>query len=485
MKAFTSDPVTFQKTSVDVGKKAESRNMSESENMTSGSSPISSLPSHAASAASLAATGYTPMEVKAADTRVAAVDPHSPGPATAGQTSQSQPWQVSRVSQTFHDVVAHTWPPLWMDGQIQEINVRRIGSAYITLQDNLLENTIDVVGFGQFAHQARLFKQGDRVVVHGRADIWQKRTRLSFRADQIVRVGEGTLREQIEQLRRKLKGEGLFDEDRKVPLPEFPQCIGLICAPGARAEGDVKRNALLRWPTMKFAVEHVHVQGPECPKEVVAAIAKLDADPNVDVIIVARGGGSFEDLIGFSDESVVRAAAACTTPLISAIGHEDDWVLLDLAADLRASTPTDAAKRAVPDVGEQTQIIQTASDQLNRMINDKLTHEEQLVRGYLLHPSLTHPESVLTRPDMEMHQLKNQLSVAMTRLVDSAESDIARSIAQLTALSPQKTLDRGYSVIRDPQGHVVTSADSLAVGTDLELLLKSGQAHAQVTSISH
>jgi exodeoxyribonuclease VII large subunit len=458
--------------------------MTESEKMTSGSSPISSVPA-AVSAASLAAAGYTPQEVKAADTRVAAVDPHSPGPATAAQTSESQPWQVSRVSQTFHDVVAHTWPPLWMDGQIQEINVRRLGSAYLTLQDNLLQNTISVLGFGQFAHEARLFKQGDRVVVHGRADVWQKTTRLSFRADRIIRVGEGTLREQIEELRRKLKGEGLFDEDRKVPLPEFPHCIGLICAPGARAEGDVKRNALLRWPTMQFAVEHVHVQGPDCPPEVVAAIKKLDEDPHVDVIIVARGGGSFEDLIGFSDESVVRAAAACTTPLISAIGHEDDWVLLDLAADLRASTPTDAAKRAVPDVNEQTQIISTASDQLNRRINDVLTTEEQLVRGYLLHPSLTHPETVLTRPEMEMHQLADQLHVAMTRLVDSAESDVSRSIAQLTALSPQKTLDRGYSVIRDAHGHVLTSTSSLHVGDDLELLLKSGQAGARITTISN
>ena len=164
-----------------------------------------------------------------------------------------------------------------------------------------------------------------------------KRTSLSLRGDTILKVGAGgSLKAMIDELRKQLKGEGLFDADHKLPLPEFPKTIGLICAPQARAEGDVITNVNLRWPSVTFKVVHVHVQGEQCPAEVVQAIAQLDADPSVDVIIVARGGGSFEDLIGFSDERVVRAAYACTTPLISSIGHEDDWTLLDLVADLRA-----------------------------------------------------------------------------------------------------------------------------------------------------
>lgn len=447
-------------------------------------SPISSTSRGVPNAASLAAAGFTPQQAANANATVSAVDPSAPGPAKASETSPSSPWQVNHVSAIFHNVVERTWPALWMDGQIQEINVRRLGSAYITLQDNLTENTIDVVGFGEFARAARSYKQGDRIVVHGKADIWQKRTRLSFRADRIIRVGEGTLREQIEQLRRKLKGEGLFDQDRKVPLPAFPHRIGLICAPGARAEGDVKRNAMLRWPTIGFTVEHVHVQGPKCPEDVIAAIRKLDADPQVDVIVVARGGGSFEDLIGFSDEGVVRAAAACVTPIVSAIGHEDDWVLLDLAADLRASTPTDAAKQIVPDVQEELQLVQNAADELNRTMRNRMAREEQLISGYLQHPSLTHPLTLIDRPTIEMERLGNRLSVSMTRLLDAADAEIDRNKAKLTALSPQKTLDRGYSVVRDAHGHVITAAGSLSTGDMLSLMFRSGSAQAAVTAVT-
>ena len=177
---------------------------------------------------------------------------------------------------------------------------------------------MSVLGFGAFAQMARDYKQGDRVVVHGKADLYVKSTRLSLRADMIKRVGAGNLQEQINQLRMRLKGEGLFDESRKVALPEFPKNIGLIYAPQARAEGDVVMNVNLRWPGVRFTIVHAHVQGEQCPPDIVSAIQQLDADPNVDVIIVARGGGSFEDLMGFSDERVVRATAACATPIISA-----------------------------------------------------------------------------------------------------------------------------------------------------------------------
>ena len=267
-------------------------------------------------------------------------------PEKAADTTPDNPWPVSRLSLAYHNAVER-WPATWIEGQIQEINTRRAGSAYITLRDNTEDVTVQVSGWRMFAAQASQFIQGDQVVVHGHPDVWMKRTSLSFIGDDIRRVGKGDLRQQIEELRKKLKGEGLFDESHKVPIPEFPHRIGVICAPQARAEGDIVTNARLRWPTINFTIEHVHVQGAQCPPEVIEAIRKLDADPDIDVIIVARGGGSFEDLIGFSDEGVVRAAAACVTPIVSAIGHEDDWTLIDLAADMRASTPTDAAKRIV------------------------------------------------------------------------------------------------------------------------------------------
>ena len=233
-----------------------------------------------------------------------------PLPRLASETTADNPWPVSLLSEKFYTAVER-WPSVWVAGQITQINTRRQGSAYITLRDDQQDIAMEVNGFGRFAAAAAPFVQGDRVIIHGKPNVWMKRTSLSLRGDAIIAAGAGgSLKAMIDELRKKLKGEGLFDADRKKPLPEFPHCIGLICAPQARAEGDVITNVRLRWPVVGFKVTHVHVQGEQCPSDVVAAIRQLDADPDVDVIIVARGGGAFEDLIGFSDENVVRAAAA-------------------------------------------------------------------------------------------------------------------------------------------------------------------------------
>ena len=228
-----------------------------------------------------------------------------PLPRLAGETTADNPWPVSLLSEKFHMAVER-WPSVWVAGQITQINTRRQGSAYITLRDDYQDIALEVNGFGQFAAAATPFVQGDRVIIHGKPNLWMKRTSLSLRGDAIIAAGAGgSLKAMIDELRKKLKGEGLFDADRKQPLPEFPHCIGLICAPQARAEGDVITNVRLRWPVVDFKVTHVHVQGEQCPSDVIKAIAQMDADPDVDVIIVARGGGAFEDLIGFSDEGVV------------------------------------------------------------------------------------------------------------------------------------------------------------------------------------
>jgi exodeoxyribonuclease VII large subunit len=387
---------------------------------------------------------------------------------------------VSHIAQVYHQTV-EKWPGAWVEGQISEINTRRSGSAYITLRDNTEEISLQVMGFGRFAGMAREFQQGDRVVVHGRADIWVKQTRLSFMGDDIRRVGKGDLMAQIEELRKRLKGEGLFDDANKVALPEFPKRIGLICAPQARAEGDVITNAQLRWPTIAFTVEHVHVQGPQCPPEVIAAIAKLDADPDVDVIIVARGGGSFEDLIGFSDEGVVRATAACVTPIVSAIGHEDDWTLIDLASDMRASTPTDAAKRIVPDVLEQQALIAEARERISMRIQARLDSETRFIEGYANRPSLTQPLTMLERPQRFVDDARQHLDIGLRRIVDDASLTVEKLHSSLTALSPQSTLDRGYAVVQDATGRVVSNATDLHDGDTVGVTLKSGRITASVT----
>lgn len=399
-------------------------------------------------------------------------------PRFARDTTPENPWPVSLLSQHFHDAVER-WPAAWIEGQIIEINARRTGTVYLTLRDSFQEVSISALGFGAFAQKARAFQQGDRVVMHGQADLWVKSTRLSFRADDIRRIGSGGIKEQIDELRKKLKGEGLFDESNKVPIPEFPTTIGIVCGPGARAEGDIITNVNLRWPIVHFAVKYAHVQGPQCPAEVVQAIQELDADPAVDVIIVARGGGSFEDLIGFSDERVVRATAACVTPIISAVGHEDDWTLIDLASDMRASTPTDAAKRVVPDVREQQQLVASAIGTMSMRMRAMVDNESRLIEGYVNRPSLTHPQTMVESHERDIADAVRAMRIGLTRIVDDAQMHVEKLKATLTALSPQSTLDRGYAVLQNASGHVVDDAGDVHVGDELTITLRHGTVVAQ------
>ncbi|TPF95092.1 MULTISPECIES: exodeoxyribonuclease VII large subunit [Bifidobacterium] len=403
-------------------------------------------------------------------------------PARAGETTAQNPWPVSVLSQKFYGAVER-WPAAWVTGQITQINTRRAGSAYITLRDDFEDIAMEVNGFGRFAAAASQFVQGDRVVIHGKANLWMKRTSLSLRGDTILKVGTGgSLKAMIDELRKRLKGEGLFDVDHKLPLPEFPKTIGLICAPQARAEGDVITNVNLRWPTVSFKVVHVHVQGEQCPGEVVQAIERLNADPDVDVIIVARGGGSFEDLIGFSDERVVRAAYSCTKPLVSAIGHEDDWTLLDLVADLRASTPTDAAKRVVPDVNEQSQLIEGAIERMRLRVRSRVENEIRLIEGYANRPSLTQPHTMLEPHQRLIDDSLQRLDIGLRRIVDDAQLTIEKAHASLTALSPQSTLNRGYAVVQSADGHVLDDASRVSPGDDITVTLKQGVITATATS---
>ena len=237
----------------------------------------------------------------------------------------------------------------------------------------------------------------------------------------------------------------------------------------------------LRWPVTRFKVIHAHVQGVQCPADIIAAIKQLDADQEVDVIIVARGGGSFEDLIGFSDEGVVRATAACVTPIVSAIGHEDDWTLIDLAADMRASTPTDAAKRVVPDVREQWQLIDNALQTMRMRISARVDNEIRLVEGYANRPSLTRPSTMLEPHERLVEQAVERMRHGLVRLIDDASLTVEKAHASLTALSPQSTLNRGYAVVQLSGGRVLDDAALAKVGDDMTVTLKSGVVLGKVT----
>ncbi|HMO12105.1 MAG TPA: exodeoxyribonuclease VII large subunit [Actinotalea sp.] len=391
-------------------------------------------------------------------------------PTRALETSAEHPWPVRHLSAKIAEYV-HRMPGAPVAGQLVQVN-RRAGMSFMTLRDTDADVSLSLV-----AHTRVLgdLGEGAHVVVRATPTFWPKRGTLQLQADAIRVVGLGELLARIEHLRSVLAAEGLFAADRKVALPFLPLVVGLVCGRESKAEHDVVVNARARWPQVEFVIREVAVQGPRAVPEVCAAIAALDDDPSVEVIVVARGGGSVEDLLPFSNETLVRAAAACRTPLVSAIGHETDTPLLDLVADYRASTPTDAAKRVVPDVGEErlrlTQAGMRATAAVERLVRRELDRLAQLRSR----PALAAPSSLLDRHGETVERLRDQVRRSLTTVIAAEAPPLARLAAQVPALSPAATLARGYAVVQRPDGRVVRDPAEVAVGDLLRLRLAGGQ----------
>ena len=325
---------------------------------------------------------------------------------------------------------------------------------------------------------------GGRVVLHAQPQWWTRNGELQMVADEARAVGLGDLLARIEALKSALGAEGLFATERKVPLPVIPRRIGLVVATQGDAEHDVVTNALLRWPAARFEIRRVTVQGPRAVSEVVKAMRELDVIDDVDVIVVARGGGSLEDLLAFSDEALVRAAAAIVTPLVSAIGHELDSPLLDLVADYRASTPTDAGKHVVPDAALERDRLEGARALMLGALNSRLKRERERITDLRSRPVLAQPVRMLAPHRETVLLARAGLRAAIAGAVARARSDTAASVAALRALSPQSTLERGYAVVRTPAGDIVRGHDEVAVGESLSIRLARGILEADVTSAS-
>jgi len=319
--------------------------------------------------------------------------------------------------------------------------------------------------------------EGQRVVVLARPEFYVPRGTLTLSAEQIQPVGLGELLARIEQLRRVLAAEGLFDLARKRPLPSLPGVIGLICGRGSAAERDVVENSKRRWPAVRFRIEEVAVQGPFAVTQVSDALRSLDRDPDVDVIVIARGGGSVEDLLPFSDEALLRVVAASRTPVVSAIGHEQDAPLLDLVADARASTPTDAAKRIVPDVGEQIRRIQDLRARARQILQARLRREDEWLLSLRNRPVLANPERDIDRRSSEVADDLARARRSVAHLLDRASDDVRHSLARVQALSPLATLQRGYAVVQRAEEIVRAPADAPA-GTALMIRLAAGRIGA-------
>ncbi|WP_237202198.1 exodeoxyribonuclease VII large subunit [Rothia endophytica] len=401
---------------------------------------------------------------------------------TAGQTSPENPWPLHLLSNKMHDYIARC-VPTWVEGQVIELNNRgRV--SYVTLRDVDQEVSVSVTVWGsEMAKVAGQIDRGSRVVLQLKPNYWVKTGRLSMQGSNIKPVGVGSMLERIEQLRAKLQSEGLFDARRKKQLPLLPHRIGLITGRDSDALKDVVRNTSLRWPAVQFEIREVAVQGVNAVSQVTAALAELDAHPEVDVIVIARGGGSFEDLLPFSEEVMVRAVAAAQTPVVSAIGHEADSPLMDHVADLRASTPTDAGKRIVPDVAEERLMFTQIRAQLERSVTQWVERERFGLAQLRSRPVLADPASALLARAEDLERLRTRARAAVSQRVVRSRDEVAQLRARVTALSPQQTLERGYVLMQTEAGQLVRDATLLSPGDTVNVRAATGSLDATVTHI--
>jgi exodeoxyribonuclease VII large subunit len=371
---------------------------------------------------------------------------------------------------------------MWVEGQVVEYKPRPgTKMAFFVLRDTDADTSMTVSTFpGVLDRTGPGFDEGARVVVRIKPTFWERRGTLNLRAAEVHLQGIGDLLARIEELRRALDAEGLFADSRKVPLPFLPQRVGLICGRNAKAKDDVIVNATARWPGITFEIREVAVQGPSCVPQVSAAMAELDALPEVDVIVVARGGGAVEDLLPFSDEALVRAAAAVRTPLVSAIGHEGDAPLLDLVADYRASTPTDAARRIVPDRQREHDGLAHAVSQMRAAVGSRLAREREHLTLLASRPVLLRPTAALEQHRALVDAQAMRLTQSVSRRLATERTELTRAQATLAAISPQATLDRGYAMLRMPSGDLVRDAAAVKKGDLLEAVLARGRLVAQV-----
>ena len=392
---------------------------------------------------------------------------------------------VRRVSQLMTEWVGRLGF-VWVEGQVAQLT-RRPGqrTAFLTLRDTSADMSLTVTcSVALLDGPAAGIAEGAHVVVHARPQLYAARGTLSLAADQIRQVGVGELLAQLERLRGVLAAEGVFAAARKRPLPFLPRVVGVVCGRASAAERDVVENGRRRWPAVRFRVEEVAVQGPNAVTEVNAAIARLDADAEVDVIVVTRGGGSLEDLLPFSNEAMVRAVAACRTPVVSAIGHEADTPLLDLVADVRASTPTDAAKKVVPDVVEETERVATLRRRNLAAVRALLERESTALRAVRSRPCLADPLTMLEPRAGEVAALRQRARRVVVASLDRAGDNLSHTRARVTALSPAATLERGYAVLQDGAGQVVRRAGDVGTGDVLRARLAEGELTVAVSDVS-
>lgn len=396
------------------------------------------------------------------------------------ETSSESPAPVRLVTEAIKDYIDRLGP-IWIEGEISELNERSGGMAFMRLRDTSVDMSISVMCYKTVLAAVAPLPANARVVIHAKPSWFTKNGSLTMSAKEIRQVGVGELLARLEELKNRLAAEGLFSEDRKVDLPLLPKKVGLICGRNTDAEKDVVENARRRWPAVLFEIREVAVQGAAAVVEVSQALRELEEDADVDVIIITRGGGSFEDLLPFSDESLVRLAANCTTPIVSAIGHEKDSPLLDLVADYRASTPTDAAKNVVPDIAEEIEALQEIRDRMFRKVASIIELESARVLQLTQRPVLRDPLVLVTSREEILINLKERSHRNFGHRIEVAQGELLQMGARVRSLSPQSTLDRGYSVVQLSDGSIVRDSKKVKKGDELRIRLAQGETGATVT----
>jgi exodeoxyribonuclease VII large subunit len=400
-------------------------------------------------------------------------------------TSFDKPAPVRVIANAMTGYIAKLGP-IWVEGQIAQLTRRpQTSTVFLTLRDPLAEVSVQVTcPRSVFDSMPTPATEGARVVVYAKFQYYVPRGSLSLVAKEIRPVGVGELLARIEQRRQLLAAEGLFDPARKRPLPFLPHRIGLIVGRDSAAERDVVDNATRRWPGVEFRVEHAAVQGQNAARQVMEALDVLERDPEVDVIVIARGGGALEDLLPFSDEGLIRAVGACMTPIVSAIGHEEDQPLLDLVADVRASTPTDAAKRIVPDQREEAARISAVRDRGRSALAHFLDREERGLDSMRARPVLARPREMFDQLASTISERQDRARRSLDHRLVRATDDLGHQLARVRALSPLATLARGYAVVQNAEGTVITDATQLEQGSAITAKLAVGRLTATVDSIS-
>jgi len=372
---------------------------------------------------------------------------------------------------------------VWVEGQLTEIKIRNT-TAYMVLRDPAADMSLSVSCRAELVRSAPVkITEGTQVVVCGKPQFYTGRGSFSLRLSEIRAVGLGELLERIERLRKLLDAEGLFDPRLKRPLPFLPNLVGLITGRAGAAEHDVTTVAAARWPAVRFAIRNTAVQGPTAVAQIVDALGDLDGDPDVDVIVIARGGGSAEDLLPFSDETLCRAIAACRTPVVSAVGHEPDNPLCDLVADVRAATPTDAAKRVVPDTAAELARVAELRYRGARALRQWVAREHHTLRQLRTRPALADPIRMVTERAAEVHRSLTAARRDINRLVNAESDRVDHLSARLSTLGPAATLARGYAVVQtlDGPATVLRSTSGAPAGTALRIRLADGAIGAVST----